>query len=80
MSRPEALTLAGLQRPDRPPTLRVRQVAPLFDMSSDTLYEAIAAGKPLPFRVLRLGRVIRIPTADVARALGVEIPESESEE
>jgi hypothetical protein len=80
MSRPEALTLADLKRPDCPPTLKVRQVAPLFDMSSDTLYQAVAAGKPLPFRVLRLGRVIRIPTADVARALGVEASGAEPDE
>jgi hypothetical protein len=79
MSRPEALTVADLKKPDRSLALKVRQVAPLFDMSSDTLYEAIAAGKPLPFRVLRLGRVIRIPTADVARALGLDAAEETDE-
>lgn len=80
MSRPEALTLADLQRPDRPPTLKVRQVAPLFNMSSDTLYEAIAAGAPLPFKVLRISRCIRIPTADVIRALGADTTEPERED
>lgn len=80
MGRSEALTLADLQRQDCPPTLKVRQVAPLFNMSSDTLYEAIAAGMPLPFKVLRISRCIRIPTADVVRALGLDAAHQEIDE
>ena len=73
MSRPEPFTVADLLRPDRPTTLKVRAVAPLYGMSADALYSAIAAGAPLPFRVLRLGhRCLRIPTADVMESLGLD--------
>jgi excisionase family DNA binding protein len=51
------------------PTLSVPEIAKVFGISKDTAY-ALAARDELGVRVLRLGRSMRIPTADVRRLLG----------
>jgi len=66
MGRPERVDLAEL-----PPALTVAQVAPLLNVNTSTLYDAIAAGEA-PFPVLKLGRAIRIPRAAVLRALALD--------
>ena len=55
-------------------TVSVRELAPLLGCSSDALYESIAAGT-CPWRVLRIGRRILLPTAPILRdLLGDEPP------
>jgi len=49
-------------------TVSVRELAPLLGCSSDALYESIAAGT-CPWRVLRIGRRILLPTAPIVRDL-----------
>jgi len=61
----EALDLDAL-----PLALPVKTVAKLTNMSTDALYESIAAGT-CPWPVLRVGRVIRIPRAAVLESLGL---------
>jgi excisionase family DNA binding protein len=62
----EALDLDAL-----PLALPVKTVAALTNMSTDALYECIAAGT-CPWPVLRVGRVIRIPRAAVLESLGLD--------
>lgn len=57
---------------DAGPTIGPREAAPLLGVSAATVYTLIARGE-FPCRTLRLGRQIRIPTADLARALGIEL-------
>ncbi len=61
---------------DLPPALNVKRAAALLCVSSDSLYDAIRAGQS-PVPVLRVGRTIRIPTAAVLAALGVDGPATE---
>jgi len=58
---------------DLPLALSVKTVAALWSMSTDALYESIAAGT-CPWPVLRVGRVIRIPRAAVLASLGIADP------
>jgi len=53
-----------------PPALTVKQAAALASVSTDALYESIAAGK-CPWKVLRIGRTIRLPRAEVLASLGL---------
>ena len=64
---PEPLTVDDL-----PLALKVKQVAQLTNMSTDALYESIAAGT-CPWPVLRVGRVIRIPRSAVLAFLGYAV-------
>lgn len=51
------------------PTISVPEVAKLLGISKATAY-ALAGRDELGVRVLKLGRSMRIPTADVRRLLG----------
>lgn len=55
------------------PPFTVQQAAPLLNVSTDTIYDAVHDGT---IRAMRLGRTIRIPRAEISRLLG--IPDSES--
>jgi hypothetical protein len=61
---------------DLPLALSVKTTAHLANMSTDALYESIAAGT-CPWPVLRVGRVIRIPRAAVFASLGIAEPTRE---
>ena len=52
------------------PTATVREVAQLTGYSTDALYEAIARGES-PWKTLRVGRAIRIPTGPLLESLGL---------
>jgi len=56
---------------DLPAALTVKQAAALANVSTDALYEAIAAGT-CPWRPLRIGRAIRLPRAAVLASLGLD--------
>ena len=58
-----------------PLALSVKTAAALADVSTDALYESIAAGT-CPWPVLRVGRAIRIPRAAVLASLGIDVGES----
>ena len=60
----------GLRLEDLPLALSVKTAAALADVSTDALYESIAAGT-CPWPVLRVGRAIRIPRAAVLASLGI---------
>lgn len=51
------------------PTLKAPQVADLWGVSVDTLYETVRAGT-CPVQPLRIGRTLRWPTRSVLRSLG----------
>ena len=51
------------------PTISVPEYGVIFNISRDTAY-AKARRDELGVRVLRFGRALRIPTADVRRQLG----------
>jgi len=57
---------------DLPLALSVKTVARLADVSTDSVYEAIAAGT-CPWPVLRVGRTIRIPRASVLASLRLDV-------
>jgi len=59
---------------DLPAALTVKQAAALANVSTDALYEAIAAGT-CPWPVLRIGRTIRLPRAAVLASLALEARE-----
>lgn len=65
-----ARSLASRILAEAGPTISPREAAVVLDVSPGTVYAAIARGDFL-CRTLRLGRQIRIPTADLARALGI---------
>ena len=69
--QPDPLTVDDLRRPGHPDVITVAQLAPIMHVSTDALYEAIAADS-LPFPAVRLGRCIRIPVVPLLRALGYE--------
>ena len=62
----------GLCLEDLPLALSVKTAAALADVSTDALYESIAAGT-CPWPVLRVGRAIRIPRAAVLASLGIGV-------
>lgn len=51
------------------PTTNVPTAAAIFEVNSETVYAAIRRNEWTATRVLRLGRVIRIPTLDILRLL-----------
>lgn len=55
------------------PTMSVDSIAPVLGVCSETVYAMIRRGdlERLGIRVLKLGRSLRIPTADVRRAVGL---------
>lgn len=55
---------------DLPELATVAEVASYVRVSSDTVYAAVASGELSP--ISRLGRVIRIPRATIARWAGSE--------
>ena len=57
---------------DLPAALTVKQAASLANVSTDALYEAIAADR-CPWRVLRIGRTIRLSRAEVLASLGLAV-------
>jgi excisionase family DNA binding protein len=54
-----------------PPVLTVIQAAGLLGIGRSSAYHAVKT-QTWPTRVLRVGRSIRIPTADVLALLGIE--------
>ncbi|MGH4013154.1 MAG: helix-turn-helix domain-containing protein [Pseudonocardiaceae bacterium] len=56
---------------DAGPTVSVPETATVLGISSDTAY-ALAKRGELGVRVLRYGRKLRVPTADLRRVLGIE--------
>lgn len=66
----ETTALAGRTALDGAgPTMSVPDFAKIFGISRDSAYR-LAVRDELGVRVLRLGRRMRIPTADVRRLLG----------
>lgn len=65
MTPPEPLTVDDL-----PLALTVKTTAALTNMSTDAVYESIAAGT-CPWPVLRVGRVIRLPRSAVLASIGI---------
>jgi hypothetical protein len=57
-----------------PPTLPAEQAFKLLGCGRTSGYQQIRDGR-LPVRVLRLGRRIRVPTADLLKVLGVDVDE-----
>ncbi|MFF7192644.1 DNA-binding protein [Streptomyces sp. NPDC008079] len=51
------------------PTINVPTVAAILGVNPETVYAAIRRGEWTTTRVLRLGRVIKLPTLDVVRLL-----------
>ena len=64
-------TLAADEVRRLPPALTVVQAAGLLGISRSNAYHAVRTDS-WPTRVVRVGRCIRIPTADVLRLLGIE--------
>lgn len=56
------------------PTMTVPEYAIVQNISRDHAY-ALAARGELGVRVLRLGRTLRVPTADVCKQLGIDVPD-----
>jgi hypothetical protein len=67
MSRSELCALA-----EHSPTTDIPTASRAFGFGANLGYELAQRGE-FPCRVLRLGRKLRVPTADLLRALGVEI-------
>lgn len=72
MGNPKVSTAAALLASGAP-TLSVADAAKVAGVSKNHAYALIAAGE-WPTRVLRLGRAIRVPTADLARYVGLDAP------
>lgn len=67
----QSLTHADLGR--LPAALTVEQAAGLLRIGRSHAYEAVKTGER-PTRVIRVGRCIRIPAAEVLRLLGADQP------
>lgn len=65
------MTTAELRALADEPTATVREAGRAFGLGTNSSYELIARGE-FPCRVLKLGRKLRVPTADLLRVLGVE--------
>lgn len=72
MTKEELLAIA------EEPTTSMRTGARAFGVSAATFYEQYHQGT-LPVRVLRIGRSLRIPTADLLRVLGIEVDRGQDE-
>jgi predicted DNA-binding transcriptional regulator AlpA len=55
---------------DRPGTMSVPQAAKKFGISRGLAYD-LAAANQFPVRIIRAGRRLLVPTAEVEKALGV---------
>jgi excisionase family DNA binding protein len=44
--------------------ITVQKAAPLLDMTDDQVYRSIREGK-FPFRIIRIGKLIRISASDI---------------
>jgi excisionase family DNA binding protein len=64
-------TLAADEIRRLPPVLTVVQAAALLGIGRSNAYHAVQTDS-WPTRVVRVGRCIRIPTAEVLRLLGIE--------
>jgi excisionase family DNA binding protein len=64
-------TLAADEIRRLPPALTVVQAAALLGIGRSNAYHAVRT-QTWPTRVVRVGRCIRIPTAEVLRLLGIE--------
>jgi excisionase family DNA binding protein len=64
-------TLTGDEIRRLPPVLTVVQAAALLGIGRSNAYHAVKT-QTWPTRVVRVGRCIRIPTADVLGLLGIE--------
>ncbi len=54
------------------PTMSIPEAARVLGIARDTAYVLAARGE-LGVRVLRLGRRLRVPTADLRKALGLDV-------
>jgi excisionase family DNA binding protein len=70
------MTVVVLPDPAIQPTIDVPAAADLLGVNTDTAYNAIKAGE-FPVRTFRVGRRIRVVTADLLRFL--ELTQSEPE-
>jgi predicted DNA-binding transcriptional regulator AlpA len=71
------VTLAADEIRRLPPVLTVVQAAGLLGIGRSNAYHAVKTDT-WPTRVVRVGRCIRIPTAEVLRLLGIETSGDES--
>jgi predicted DNA-binding transcriptional regulator AlpA len=71
------VTLAADEIRRLPPVLTVVQAAALLGIGRSNAYHAVRTDT-WPTRVVRVGRCIRIPTAEVLRLLGIETSGDES--
>ncbi len=63
------MTIAEVR--DLPPTIDLPTAGRLFGLGVNGSYEAYHRGE-FPVRVLKLGRRLRVPTADVLACLGLD--------
>jgi predicted DNA-binding transcriptional regulator AlpA len=70
-------TLAADEIRRLPPALTVVQAAALLGIGRSNAYHAVKTDS-WPTRVVRVGKCIRIPTAEVLRLLGIETSGEES--
>lgn len=70
-------TLTGDEIRRLPPAITVVQAATLLGIGRSNAYHAVKT-QTWPTRVVRIGRCIRIPTAEVLRLLGIETNGDES--
>jgi hypothetical protein len=70
-------TLAADEIRRLPPVLTVVQAAALLGIGRSNAYHAVKTDS-WPTRVVRVGKCIRIPTAEVLRLLGIETSGEES--
>jgi excisionase family DNA binding protein len=71
LNRSDGLTRAELLA--LPVTVDVTTAARALGLGRSTAYELARRGE-FPCRVLRIGSSYRIPTADLLRVLGIELP------
>jgi excisionase family DNA binding protein len=62
-----------------PPALTVEQATGLLRIGRSKAYDAVRTGE-WPTRIVRVGRCIRIPTAEVLRLLGLPSEDVDQEE
>lgn len=70
MSKPTLSPALEAVLADAGPTVSIPVVAKCFHIHKTTAYELAQRGE-LGVRVLRLGRTLRVPTADLRRVLGL---------
>lgn len=70
---PTISTAELLDLAERSPTVGLPVAGRAFGLGANASYDAYRRGE-FPVRVLKLGRKLRVPTADILRALGIERP------